>query len=384
MVELMHGINPDILKWARERSGFTQEEAYRGITSNVDTLHKWEMGQAAPTYRQLVKLADKYGRPIAIFYFPEPPDELEPGREFRTLPSSEVAKLSPSVLILIREAHARQLHLYELTRVGYQAGKKIFIDIQVTTSTPPQQAARLIRDYLGINMQVQTEWRSSDEALKAWRSAIQDAGIFVFKEPFYSESTDGFCIFDIEFPLIYLNNTRPKNRQIFTLLHELAHVMIKSNGITQDNQDYVEALRGINREIELFANDLAAECLMPYDDFVIAISKFERESILLTAEQLSDRYKVSREAILVRMMKLNYISIDAFEEARSKLYKSSKENRPGGTFYNNITTYLGEKYLGLAFGQYYANNCTINQLAEYLGIKASQIPSLEDRVFLSV
>ena len=75
MAEYINGINPTIVKWARVRSGYTLEDVATSLNKAVETISNWESGEQAPTYVQLEKLADKYKRPIATFFFPEPPQE---------------------------------------------------------------------------------------------------------------------------------------------------------------------------------------------------------------------------------------------------------------------------------------------------------------------
>ena len=75
MAAHINGINPDILKWARERSGYTVEAIAAFLKKDASIVNDWESGERALTYVQLEKLADKYKRPIAILFFPEPPEE---------------------------------------------------------------------------------------------------------------------------------------------------------------------------------------------------------------------------------------------------------------------------------------------------------------------
>ena len=71
MAEYIQGINPTIIKWARERSGYSLQEVAKSLNRDVATISDWESGAAAPTYVQLETLTDKYKRPIAMFFFPE-------------------------------------------------------------------------------------------------------------------------------------------------------------------------------------------------------------------------------------------------------------------------------------------------------------------------
>ena len=83
MAKHINGINPDILKWARERSGYTTEAIATALKKDVSIVNDWESGERALTYVQLEKLADKYKRPIAIFFFPEPPRRTKYSRKYR-------------------------------------------------------------------------------------------------------------------------------------------------------------------------------------------------------------------------------------------------------------------------------------------------------------
>ena len=58
MAEHVNGINPDILKWARERSGYTVETIAAFLKKDASIVNDWESGERALTYVQLEKLAD--------------------------------------------------------------------------------------------------------------------------------------------------------------------------------------------------------------------------------------------------------------------------------------------------------------------------------------
>ena len=110
--------NPIVLKWAREQSGFNLEEVSKRLKRKkitVQTIKKWENGTAFPTYSQLETLAYKiYKRPLAVFFFPEPPDESDIKKSFRTLPES-IESLSPRMRIVLRKARFMQLNVMELS-----------------------------------------------------------------------------------------------------------------------------------------------------------------------------------------------------------------------------------------------------------------------------
>ena len=232
MAEYINGINPTIVKWARVRSGYTLEDVATSLNKDVETISNWESGEQAPTYVQLETLADKYKRPIVMFFFPEPPHETDFVGQL-ALRSSEIEQLDPSIRILLRQAYARQLSLMELNMDANPAETKIFRDLHPQLGDSPTELAQQTRAYLGISVETQAGWNSAKEALGNWLESVEEKGIFVFKAAFQNDSVDGFCLVHEQFPVIYLNNSRSSVRQIFSLFHELAHLLLGENGITR-------------------------------------------------------------------------------------------------------------------------------------------------------
>ena len=231
MAEYIQGINPDIIKWARERSGYTLKEVAKSLNKDVETISNWESGEGAPTYAQLEDLADKFKRPIALFFFPEVPQEPNLGDQF-SLRSAEIEKLSPQIHVLLRQAAARQISLMELNIGANPAETKIFRDLHAQLDHPATELARRAREYMDISVETQASWSNPTVALEIWRDRIEEKGIFVFKDAFQNDFVDGFSLVHEQFPVIYLNNTRRHVRQIFSLFHELAHLLLGENGIT--------------------------------------------------------------------------------------------------------------------------------------------------------
>jgi transcriptional regulator with XRE-family HTH domain len=62
-------INPRLVEWARKRAGFTIQEA----SEKFARIAAWEAGQEFPTYHQIERLAEEFKLPVAVFFFPEPP-----------------------------------------------------------------------------------------------------------------------------------------------------------------------------------------------------------------------------------------------------------------------------------------------------------------------
>ena len=377
MAEYIQGINPNIVKWARERSGYTLQEVAKSLNRDVATISNWESGAGAPTYVQLEKLADKYKRPIAMFFFPEPPNETDFVGQL-ALRSSEIEQLDPSIRILLRQARARQLSLMELNMGMNPAETKIFHDPHAQLDASPTKLAQQTRAYLDVSVETQASWRSTREALENWREQVEEKGIFVFKDAFRDDSVDGFCLVHEQFPVIYLNNSKPSVRQIFSLFHELAHLLLGENGIT----------RGINpvgEQIEVFCNQFAAEFLVPSSDLEPRLSYPVYNDAAI--EELASYYKVSRPVILLRLINRGTLPQNSYrrraaqwtEEYESRLEgRAGGESSGGGNYYNTHAVYLGYRFMELAFSRYHQGQCSIEELADHLSIKVKNLPRLED------
>ena len=339
----------------------------------------WEAGERSPTYVQLETLAYKiYKRPLALFFLPQPPPEPDPETEFRTLPDFDLEDLSSDTRYQIRFAHSLQLSLKELNEDKNPAERMIFRDIALSIERDIREQADRIRGYLGVPVETQIAWRSSETALKAWRNAVEGAGVFVFKHAFKEKGISGFSLLDDEFPIIYLNNSTSKTRQVFSLFHELAHLLFHVNGISKFDTTYIAQLPQPERRIEQFCNALAAELLMPSADFVTQLREIARLDEV-AVERLAARYSVSREVVFRRLRDKGLVT-QAQYEAKAAEWAAQAEQREGsgGNYYATQAAYLGEGYLKLVFGRHYQGQLTLEQVADYLGVKTKSVAGLEE------
>ena len=380
MPKPLAGLNPSVLRWARESQGYSIGDVAAKFKKRPEEVEAWESEdkESSPTYVQLERLAYKiYKRPVAVFFFPSPPSEPDLKQEFRTLPEFEIDNLSPDTRYHLRLARALQLSLEELNQGSNQSEHKIFDEVEIALEKP-REAAGAIRDFLGVTLTMQRSWASNDEALKMWRSAVEDKGVFVFKNSFKQEEISGFSITDKEFPVIYLNNSTAKARQIFSLFHELCHVILHTNSISKFDESHYDSLADAERSLEQYCNRVAAEILIPAGDFndqIAGVSNFGDDEV----SALASRYRVSREAVLRRVMDIGLVSRDYYlTKAKEWMDAASGGSRPGGNYYATRATYLGQAYLSLVFARLYQGRISRDETADYLGVKSKNLPGLEE------
>jgi len=379
MAKPVTAVNHKVLEWARQRSGQTIDQVAAALHRDPSVIAAWESGDDAPSYPQLETLAYKiYKRPLAVFFFPVPPPEEDPKTSFRTLPEFEVEQLAADTRMKIRQARALQLSLVELNDGKNPAEQKIFVDLHVRSGASAGEVAARARTYLGIDAKAQRGWKDTEQALKAWRRAVEDKGIYVFKNSFKQKDVSGFCLYDAEFPIIYVNNSTAQTRQIFTILHELGHILTATGGVTKRDDTYIAKLTGPDRQVEVFCNRFAAECLLPITEFKASLGP--NPSSDENIAKIANAYRVSRHVVLLRLLGLDLVTQGFYEKKVAEWkadYDAKKPERGGGSYYATQGAYLGDKFLKLAFGKYYDGKISIDQLADHLNVRVSSVPGIE-------
>lgn len=370
-------ITPAVVRWARERSGYSLEDARRYFKK----IGAWESGEALPTYVQVEDMADRFKVPVAVFFFPKPPEVPPLEKSFRTLTADDFAAIPRRVRFFLRQGQAMQLNLAELNDGKNPARHLITRDLKVTPNTSLDKIAADVRKFLGVSVEQQAAWKSVEEALEKWREVFATkAGIYAFKDAFRAPSYFGFCLYDDEFPVIYINNSSAKSRQIFTLFHELGHLLFHTSGVDVLDDPYIKHLGDAEQKIEIICNGLAARVLVPDDllDQMLKGMKIGR----LAAAQLGDHFNVSREVIYRKFLDRGLIAADEYVAAAKEWAAQMKKPEgaeSSGNYYNSQHAYLGQRYIDLAFTRYHQQRFDRRQLAEYLNMKPKSLPTFAEK-----
>lgn len=366
-------VTPEVVKWARERAGYSVDTA----SADFRKIAEWEAGEAFPSYPQLEKMAEKFKVPVAVFFFPAPPD-LPPIEEtFRTLGPDQIAEIPPRIRLLLRKARTFQMGLEELHGGRNPAERLITRDLVFRPTDQIEEIATEVRAYLGVTMDQQFAWNDVETALEEWRKVLLSVGVYVFKDQFREPDYSGFCLYDDEFPIIYVNNTTAKTRQIFTLFHELAHLLFHTSGVDKTGDGFVNELAGDDRRIEVTCNRMAACLLVPEEIFDATFAGQTPNEA--TAVELAQLFSVSREFIFRKFLDRDLITATEYDQAARRWAQQSQRGS-GGDHYNTKIAYLGTEYINLAFQRFYQNRIDYNQLADILDTKPKNLTRLEEYV----
>ena len=336
-------ITPNVLKWARESAKMSEEAAAAKASVKIDKLQNWESGISQPTIKQAQTLAKAYKRPFALFFLPEIPRDFQPLQDFR---KSGSKTLTTSSIFIIREIQQKQTWISD----AYADHDEIALPFvgRFTINDNPKVVAQDILKTLDI---YPAHYRS-ENPIKEWIDAAETKGIFISRTSFIhsrlkldSDELQGFAISDSHAPFVFVNSDDWNAPQLFTLLHELAHIWIAETGISNDVEPEIK-----NKEkfhpVELFCNEVAANALMPKDivlNFGTQIYQNSKD-VFKTAKLLG----VSSFALIVRALNLGIISIPVYQKLKKqadidfaeylkrdaeKKAKQKEKDNPGGPNY---------------------------------------------------
>lgn len=383
-------VNSDILTWARKSEGYSLED----LESEFPKLASWESGEEYPSYGRLEALAKKYHRPIAIFFFPEPPEEERIEKSLRAISEEDIVNLSPRVRYLFRKAKSFQLNLKELLNEDQGSQLKKLEWMKSLPRTDMKTLASAVREKLGVTLKTQKSWQDSEDAFRQWRDILAENGVYIFKEAFSrkkpkqpkpNDPIAGFCIYDELFPIIFINNSHSdsKNRQIFTIFHELAHLILKENYLDVFDKRFWELENNDPAHIEVKCNAFASHFLLPNDDFSSQINPDNLNDDIIS--KMADTYHVSRYVILRRLLDNQAIDSGTYEQKTrewDKQWKSrevKKQSSGGGDGHITKMSYLGNAYLSLVFQRYYQGQISMGQAADYIDIPTKSFSGIEEK-----
>ncbi|MCY4582773.1 MAG: ImmA/IrrE family metallo-endopeptidase [Chloroflexi bacterium] len=305
------GVQPGLLRWARERSGRSVEY----LVGRFPKLNSWERGDVLPTFRQLEEFAKATYTPIGYLFLQEPPAEELPVTDFRTMGDAEIGRPSPDLLDTLYLCQQRQDWYRDEARTAGLPPLDFVGSLDTTIDVV--SAGAHLRNALGFDAEQRRRLATWTEALRQFIDQADHLGILVMVSGVVGSNTHrqlnpeefrGFALADPLAPLIFINGADTKAAQMFTMAHEIAHLWLGESGVSN-----TEAVSSPSHAVERWCNQVAAELLVPAD---LVREEFDAGSELTAeANRLARRFKVSTLVVLRRVYDTGGVDRDAFWSA---------------------------------------------------------------------
>ena len=367
-------VKPEVFKWLRESSGWTQEEIAKRIKTSTQNIQNIETGNKKPTIRQLKELSNVFKRPVAAFFLDEPIQEKPKPKDYRMLPN-KVNKFDKKTIYVLRKARRLQVLCKELSHnIDYDTKVKIK---KVKLSDNPKEIAKKYRSLLKLTEEKQHGFKTSYGLFNYLRDIFEDMNIFVFQYSMPVEDARGFVFVD-ESPYVIVVNSKDRiEARIFSLMHEFGHILLGESAI-----DLPDVTLKTRNSIEKWCNEFSSSFLLPSE---LAITIFESNIDKITHKKsltsLSNKYKVSKAMLLLKMLKLNYIKKEDYEnilQIYKPKIKTKKKSKAGGGIPSDKKrlSEVGNKFVSLVANNYDRENITYTDALNYLSIKSRKFDAL--------
>lgn len=345
-------IPANMLTWAVARAGYDLAE----FITKFPRLEKWLNGEKSPTFKQLEVFSKKVYLPLGYLFLPEPPREKLPIPFFRTnAKQAETVSINVYDTILIMQQRQDWLKDY-LQENDFE--KLPFVGKFINVFNV-DDIVRDIRETLNLTENWASNFATWQEAQDHLILNVEDKGIItVFNGVVENnghrkipvDECRGFVLVDQVAPFMFINNSDSKAAQMFTIVHELAHIWTGHSA----GFDF-RKLEPANDSIEILCDKVAAEFLVPANMLDIIwqdVQDFKR---------LSRYFKVSEIVIARRALDTNKISkqhfLNFYNEYINREIIRKEAQPPGGDFY--ATT---RKRLSPTFAYHVNNAIKSNQL----------------------
>lgn len=365
---------PRVLAWARERASLSQRQLSERLDVPLDRVETWER-DGRLTLSSAEKLAGKTHTPFGYLFLPRPPDERLDLPDFRSIKDDRPTP-SPDLLEVLAEAEARQAW-YRGYLIAYGADAHEWVGSMSAESSIVAGASR-IREQTKLSVQSRLTARSWEEALAQDIDRVEELGVLVMRtgivgtnthRPLSVEEFRGFCIADPIAPLIFLNGRDAKAAQMFTLMHELAHLWVGRSGISNLDQT-----RPSGDRVERFCNAVAAELLVP-EDVLRERAAMEGPVSDAMIARLTRAFRVSSLVILRRLNDIGALDWETFRllyTAEEEAQRVRETRGSGGDFYNTQQGRVGESFARALIADTAAGNTTQQEAFRLLGIQKTE------------
>lgn len=367
-------LKPEIVKGLNKRA-IPLEVIAKKLDISVDEYKQLEKEETEVEQTFAQKLAQVYGRNWTVFLLNEAPSKPNYDEDHRTI-TNRKSGLGYKTYGALEEADYLINFISEIIE---EPENKIPV---FTTRLTPQEMAEAFREAINLPFEKQPNFEKTADAIKFWIKKLADIGINVAS--YQLGEDDGiraFSLYRNTKAMVVLNTDETDNGKLFSLMHELCHILLRNTGVCDLNRS----------TIENFCNQFASELLIPGKVFLDLIEKYEvtPENVSETSAKIARRLRVSKLAVLTRLLQAKTISpaqydvlsseeykhFNALRQAKRQREKEGRESKKSLAInkYQVNRARIGNLFLGELFNAYNSGRISPFEAGKYLGFKAKTI-----------
>jgi len=276
------------LRALRLMKRMTQEDLAKRVSLEKMSISKYESGKMMPSSSTLVALCNVF-EVSPDYFFRESGVHITATPEFRTHGNAKLAKTDQMrIYHKTTEAVGNLVEISDICNNRRDFSRLESLRRNVRNADDIEQLAMTVRD----------RWSLGHDPIENLMEVAESNGFAIilvdgpntFDAALYNDDTYG--------PIIALKRGVPKNRQRFTLAHELGHYFIRNQ----------ESNANMRWTPETRSNRFAAALLVPRDDLMKDLGGKRTSVSPDELCMLRDKYGISIDSLLVRMETLGIIS----------------------------------------------------------------------------
>jgi len=292
------GIEPLVLKMLRETSGYSIEDVAKKLEIGVEKIENVEEGKSSFNLKQIKILANFYQRPLVAFFEDSAP-------KLPVIPDHRInrnKKITPQVFLAERRAY------YLSKKIAELSNKKSEIP-SFPENIKANELAQTFKESLKLS---NLKFKKTEELLEYYKELLEEKLLIsIIEYPFKADDVRAFCIYS-DISIITLNEQDRPEIKLFSLFHEVCHLLRKTSGICSI---FIEG-KG-QQKIEYYCNDFSAEFLVPASN----LKRDVGSSRYFNISKLSKNYNISKQVIMLRLLNLGYVGLDDYNKFKEKFIK---------------------------------------------------------------
>lgn len=372
MASVEFQVSRKMIEWIASNEGITSDDLANALA--VKKKDKFLNGIINKTIAEELTKIGKI--PFGYLFLNVPPKIQRPKiPDLRTTVNS--VPLSDNFFDVLNDV-TKKIEWYKdyLLEEGYDEKLSFVNKYKFTKDLSFAKVAKDISNTIGFNI-YDNKKITKESYFNKISSLAEDLGILVFKNGIVKSNTHkkldanefrGFALVDNIVPAVFVNNSDALSAQIFTLLHEIAHIWIGKSGVSDWGDD---------DKVETFCNKVSAEILMPTNLFQTEWKKLNYLEDIHKINELSSIFKVSSYASAIKAFQLNFVPKRVLSQIKENLYKNkSKKSGGGGNLYNNIPTRNSKRLTNVIVSSAMSQKILLREAASLLNVKPHVITEL--------